>query len=98
MKASCKSIIRAACHTFSGTVCAGAVLLFASSAQAQNLFEADYGSGNIYKFTPVGVKSTFASGLNQPAYLAFQPVPEPSALELLAVGATALLVHRHRAL
>ena len=32
--------------------------------KAQNLFVADFGSGNIYEFTPGGVQSTFASGLN----------------------------------
>ena len=63
---------------------------------AGDLFEADY-SGHIYEFTPGGVQSTFASGLNDPIGLAFQPVPEPSALGLLAVGVTALLV-RHRKL
>jgi len=40
-------------------------------AQAQNLFVSDYGSGNIYEFTPGGVQSTFASGLSGPAGLAF---------------------------
>jgi cytidylate kinase len=64
------------------------------------LFEADYGSGNIYEFTPGGAQSTFASGLSEPRDLAFQgealPVPEPSALGLLAVGASALLVCRRR--
>ncbi|HTR42366.1 MAG TPA: hypothetical protein VMH87_12185 [Pseudomonadales bacterium] len=38
---------------------------------AGNLFEADSGSGNIYKFTPVGVRSTFASGLGNIGELAF---------------------------
>jgi hypothetical protein len=71
LKTKCKSIIRAACHSFSGAVCAGAVLLIASSAQAQNLFEADRGSGNIFTFTPGGVQTTFASGLNAPLGLAF---------------------------
>jgi sugar lactone lactonase YvrE len=47
-----------------------AVMLIDFSAQAQNLFESD-GSGNIYKFTPNGTQSTFASGLNNPAGLAF---------------------------
>jgi len=46
------------------------------------------------------VQSTFASGLIHPYGLAFQneplPVPEPSALGLLAIGATVLLVHRRR--
>ena len=130
-----KSKIRAACQPFGASVCAGALLLIASGAQAQNLFEADYGSGNIYEFTPGGVQSTFASGLfepiglafnsagdlfeadeisgnineitpgdgavpvadglDAPTGLAFQPVPEPSALGLLAFGVAALLV-RHR--
>jgi sugar lactone lactonase YvrE len=63
-----------------------------------NLFEADYGSASINKFTPGGVQSTFASELPYPVGLAFQgetlPVPEPSALGLLAVGTIALLVRR----
>jgi hypothetical protein len=63
---------------------------------AGNLFEAEANSGNIYEFTPGGAQSTFASGLNRPVGLAFQPVPEPSALGLLAVGATALLVRRRK--
>jgi len=68
---------------------------------AGDLFEADYSSGNIYEFTPGGVRSTFASGLGNDVWdLAFQgetlPVPEPSALGLLAVGAAALLVRRRR--
>ena len=63
---------------------------------ASDLFAADYTGGNIYEFTPGGVQSTFASGGN-PGGLAFQPVPEPSALGLLALGVTALLVHRRPA-
>ena len=69
---------------------------------AGNLFEADYGSGNIYEYTPGGARSTFASGLNGPYGLAFQgetlPVPEPSALGLLAVGmfGITLLCRRQR--
>ena len=35
-----------------------------------NLFEAD-SIGNIYEFTPSGIRSTFASGLTYPAGLAF---------------------------
>ena len=58
---------------------------------AGNLFVADQVSGNIYEFTPGGVQSTFASGLDNPVGLAFQPVPEPSAVALLAVGGLALL-------
>jgi hypothetical protein len=63
---------------------------------AGDLFVADSSSGNIYEFTPDGVRNSFASGLEQPYGLAFEPVPEPSALGLLAVGATALLVCRRR--
>ena len=140
MKTRCPSIFRAAYHSFDRAVFAGAVLLITSSAPAQNLFEADRGSGNIYEFTPGGVQTTFASGLNAPDGLAFNragdlfvvsaglnniyeytpggaqttfayglsnpaglafegetlPVPEPSALGLLAVGAAAFLVRRHR--
>ena len=46
---------------------------------AGELFEADWGSGNIYKFTPDGTRSTFASGLVNPVALAFQPAPELTA-------------------
>jgi hypothetical protein len=55
--------------------------------------------GNIYEFTPGGAQSTFASGLNVPVDLAFQTVPEPSVLGLLAVGAAAVLgrCRRHKA-
>jgi hypothetical protein len=54
--------------------------------------------GNIYEFTPGGAETTFATGLTIPTFLAFGPVPvpEPSALGLLAVGAIALLVRRRR--
>jgi len=71
MKTRCPSIFRAAYHSFDRAVFAGAVLLISSSALAQNLFEADRGSGNIYEFTPGGVPTTFASGLNAPLGLAF---------------------------
>ena len=47
---------------------------------AGDLFEADWGSGNIYEFTPDGTRSTFASGLVHPIALAFQPVPELTAI------------------
>ena len=40
------------------------------STRAEISFQAD-GSNNIYKFTPNGTQSTFASGLNSPAGLAF---------------------------
>ena len=71
MKTKCKSSIRAPCQSFGGAVCAGVVLLMASSAEAQNLFVSDMASGNICEFTPSGVQSTFATGLGYPAGLAF---------------------------
>src|SRR5260221_14551684 len=36
-----------------------------------DLYVSDVGSGNIFKFTPAGSKSTFASGLSAPHGLAF---------------------------
>src|SRR5438067_584038 len=57
----------------------GALSLICPSAPAQNLFVAsdaagnisDTAHGNIYEFTPNGVRSTFASGLIDPEGLAF---------------------------
>jgi hypothetical protein len=70
-KTKFKSSTRAAGHSFGGVACAGAVVLIASSAAAQILFEADAASGNIYEFTPGGTQSTFASGVADLGYLAF---------------------------
>src|SRR5438270_455580 len=36
-----------------------------------DLYEADFSTGTIFKFTPGGVKSTFATGVGQPSALAF---------------------------
>jgi hypothetical protein len=66
-----KSNLRSVCHVFAGVVGAGAVLLMAAGAPAQNLFVADNASGNIYEFTPNGGSTTFGSGLNEPNALAF---------------------------
>jgi sugar lactone lactonase YvrE len=48
-------------------------LIAASAARAAvgDLYEADFASGNIFKFTPAGAKTTFATGLSSPAGLAF---------------------------
>ena len=62
MKTKPKFCIHAAYNSFGGVVCAGAVLLIASGAQAQNLFVADYSGGSITEITPGGVQSTI--GLN----------------------------------
>ena len=40
-------------------------------ATAGDIYETDGGSGTIFKFTPAGTKTTFASGLSMPAGLAF---------------------------
>jgi hypothetical protein len=38
-----------------------------------DLYETDFNSNTIFKFAQDGTKSTFASGLNRPAGLAFEP-------------------------
>ena len=49
-------------HLISGVPCLAVISLFCARASAQNLFATDYLS--IDEFTPDGVQSTFASGLN----------------------------------
>jgi hypothetical protein len=36
-----------------------------------DLYEADFGSGNVFRFTPVGARTTFATDLSLPFGLAF---------------------------
>jgi glucose/arabinose dehydrogenase len=71
VKTQFKFTIRAISHSFSGITCAGAVLIIAASAQAQNLFVSVYNGGTIAEITPGGAQSTFASGLGNPTGLAF---------------------------
>src|SRR5437870_834881 len=68
-----KSTLCVARHLLSTAVCLGAIILICSSAPAQNLFVSggDPGNGKIFEFTPDGVETTFASGLNSPQNLAF---------------------------
>jgi sugar lactone lactonase YvrE len=47
------------------------VLFIAATASAQNVFVSNYSNGNIYKITPSGVQSVFASGMDFPDGLAF---------------------------
>ena len=61
-------------HLIGGVLCLAVISLICSSASAQNLFAVDVQGpiyGNIDEFTPNGVRSTFPSGLNSPAGLAF---------------------------
>src|SRR5438128_4778074 len=56
-------------HLINGVLCLAALSLICARASAQNLFATDYLS--IDEFTPNGVQSTFASGLNNPLGLTF---------------------------
>src|SRR5436305_12866191 len=62
-------------HLISGVLCLAVISLICARASAQNLFAVDAGqgliNGSIDEFTPNGVRSTFASGLNIPFGLAF---------------------------
>ncbi len=62
-------------HLTGGVLFLAVISLICSSASAQNLFAVDAAqgtiNGNIDEFTPNGVQSTFASGLNDPFGLAF---------------------------
>jgi len=57
---------------------------------------AGWNIGVIYKFTPGGVQSTFASGLPYSYDMTFQTIPEPSISCLPALGATAFPVRYRR--
>ena len=58
-------------HLIGGVMCLAVISLICSRASAQNLFAVDLNNGNIDEFTPNGVRSTIAFGLNYPAGLAF---------------------------
>jgi sugar lactone lactonase YvrE len=51
--------------------CAGVFLLVAAGVSAQNLFVADYSTGDVYEIAPNGTQTTFASGLAEPNGIAF---------------------------
>ena len=60
--------------------------------QTGNLFEADYNSGNVYKFASDGTRTTFATGLNNPANLLIEPpAPATSANNLLNLSTRAFV-------
>jgi hypothetical protein len=55
------------------------------------------GDDTIYEFTPAKTESTFATAGSQLTTLAFQPVPEPSALGFVGFGVTAVMAYSRRA-
>jgi len=57
MKTKFKSTIDAVRQSFGGTICAGAVLLIASGAQAQNLFVSEFSGVTVTKITPGGAQN-----------------------------------------
>jgi hypothetical protein len=61
-----------------------------------DLFVSGGFAGNIIEFPHSGGQSTFASGLGDPAGLVFQPIPEPTTLALLGIGAAVFFARRHR--
>ena len=50
-----------------------ATLLVATRAMVATLYVADNGDTNIYAYTPLGVRSTYATGVGQPFGIAFDP-------------------------
>lgn len=61
-----------------------------------NLFEAGPSARAIYKFDATGNRSTFATDIPIPFFIAFPPVPEPSTSILMMVALTAFSGCRHR--
>src|SRR5580692_4231917 len=59
------------CHSIGRVACAGALLLIASSASAQNMFVGTYGGHSVVEYPTSGTPSLFASGLAYPSALAF---------------------------
>ena len=66
-----KMRVQKACGPFIGIAITCVFLILGAIAQAQNLFVADFGGSSVYKFTPDGTPSTYASGLSNPIGLAF---------------------------
>jgi sugar lactone lactonase YvrE len=55
-----KSNLRSVYHSLGMVVSAAAVVLMTTGAQGQNVFVSEYGTGNLYEFTPAGQRSIFA--------------------------------------
>src|SRR6516164_768093 len=53
------------------SVLAAGILASVAYGAAGDLYEADFGSGDVFRFAPTGAKTTFSNGLGNPAGLAF---------------------------
>ncbi len=74
--------------SLTATVCAGALLFSAAGATAQNLSVSKYGNSHIVKTVP----NASATRLDAKAEMTFEPVPEPTTLEVMTLGAMAFLL------
>jgi sugar lactone lactonase YvrE len=54
-------------------IAGASIAAFTARGAVGDLYQADFGSGNVYRYTPGGAKSTFATGLGGPAGVAFDP-------------------------
>jgi hypothetical protein len=96
-----------------GNISSGSAITFATGLDhpagltfdsVGDLFEVDSGSGKILEFknnegTLDSTPTPYASGLNDPTFIAFgptEPVPEPSILALAGLGGFSLLCRRRR--
>jgi len=52
--------------------------------------------GRVHKITPEGVSSIYATGMGDLVDVAIPPVPEPSSIVLLIVGAISFFAYRQR--
>ena len=66
--------MRKATFLFDAAILFALLLPISARADVGDLFEADAGSGTIFKFTSGGAKTTFAAGLNNPVGLAVDAV------------------------
>ncbi len=69
-------------------------LAFDSSGYLYSAVVDGSGQGTIYKFDSSGNSSIFASGLENPWFIAIEPVPEPATLLILGFGGLAVLRKR----
>lgn len=82
--------VRAVYQLFARAACAGAVLCMGYSSRAQNLFASD-GSANIFEYTQGGAQGTFASGMNGPAFMAFNSAGDLFVTEYVGYDSGAII-------